>query len=100
MVSKIIRFHPYAQVREHISIGTAIGNLIGSAKSHFKARATIRELSKLSDRQLQDIGIERHAIPATVFGLQDSERAKSRVSSEPRTVIVRTYDKEYSHLAV
>jgi len=45
------------------------GRLIGKIAASLQARATIRELHSLGDRELRDIGIHRAEIPEVARGL-------------------------------
>ena len=42
---------------------------------HAKAKQTIKELSKLSDKELNDIGIARGEIRSVAYGYSDNQRA-------------------------
>jgi len=66
MVSKVINFHPYASVWGSVNFGEEIGRLFRAIQERRAINAAIRELSRLSDDQLLDIGIERCTIPDAV----------------------------------
>ncbi len=72
MVSTIITFHPYSNVRSDMSIRMSVARLFAEIQRRRKINATIRQLSELSDHQLRDIGIERFEIKESVHRLQKS----------------------------
>jgi len=82
MVSTIIRFHPYANVRSNMPIRMSVARLFAAIQRRQKINATIRELSELSDHQLRDIGIERFEIKESVRRLQKSFPNEQRETRE------------------
>ena len=54
---------------------SGVASWLSSAGRAIAARRTYEVLSRLSDRQLADIGLTRHEIPAVAFG--DHRRAKT-----------------------
>ncbi len=93
-VSKVIKFHPYAQVRNQVSIGAKIRKLINLVRRRMAMRSAVRELSKLSDHHLRDIGLERNTIYAAVYGDHEMKnRNASKTYKEKKNVRVEEIDR-------
>lgn len=73
-ISKIISFHPYARAHRYISVGAALGRFATAMKRRAAQRSAMRTLSRLSDHQLRDIGIERHLIREAVVGAASEKK--------------------------
>ena len=61
-----------------------VAQLFLRAVSRWQRRRAIKELSRLDNRQLEDIGISRNDIPRVVEGLFSPEEA----DAEPRSKVV------------
>ena len=72
-MNKIVKFHPEAHERKVKSVLEMLGQVVVSVKRHLDEKASIRDLSKMTDRQLRDIGIERFEIPEAVRGALKKE---------------------------
>lgn len=53
-----------------------ISRLVSAIRDHFTYSATVRDLRRMSDIQLADIGIERHRISEVAAGLLAKTAAK------------------------
>ena len=85
-MNNIVSFHPKAQKRRIKSLIVALGQVFVSIKRRLDENASIRELSRMSDRQLRDVGIERFEISDVVRGIRATEKQVQSVGSESRPV--------------
>ncbi|WP_206378192.1 DUF1127 domain-containing protein [Sneathiella limimaris] len=51
-----------------VYVDSSLSNMFQTARDYFQARATMRQLNELTDRELTDIGITRADIPAVAKG--------------------------------
>ena len=61
-----VDIRPYRRANQYVLVGSALGRLAMKIKLAMVRRQAIRELSALSDAQLNDIGIPRYAIREAV----------------------------------
>ncbi len=74
----LVDIRPFARARNYVSLGNTIGKLLLKINIMRVRRIAIRELRNLSDDQLLDIGIPRHAIRETVlYGLENARKGNS-----------------------
>ncbi len=72
-----IDIRPYRRARKYIQIGSAIGRFLTRLNDYRIRRRTIRELQRLTDAQLEDIGIPRYEIRRVVDAKLTRKSAES-----------------------
>ena len=67
-IHNLIDIRPFRRARRYVSIGGSIGRFMLAFKVARIRNKAIRELERLSDAQLNDIGVPRYAIRDAVEG--------------------------------
>ena len=93
----LINIQPYQRARNSMNIDSSIRRAVKTVQFALARKKTIDELQGLSNAQLADIGIPRHAIKDTVNSIMKVARANNDLAKVTKIVENGGFENEAMH---